>query len=171
MLNQIVKFFKVLNSNRNPSEIANAFCMGVMLGFMPKDNALWFLIFVFFFFVRMNKPAYLIVIAVVSQFAWLLDPLFNSLGYRILTVPQFSGFLGWLLDIPFVGFTKFNNTIVTGSFAISLLLYIPLFMLLRCFILLWRKKISPKLGDSALMKAFSKAPVIKKIIDIASEKM
>ena len=66
MLNQIVKFFKVLNSNRNPSEIANAFCMGVMLGFMPKDNALWFLIFVFFFFVRINKPAYLIVIAVVS---------------------------------------------------------------------------------------------------------
>jgi hypothetical protein len=52
MIAQIVKFLNALNSNRNPSEIANAFCLGLMLGFMPKNNALWFIIFVFFFFVR-----------------------------------------------------------------------------------------------------------------------
>ena len=60
MIAQIVKFLNALNSNRNPSEIANAFCLGLMLGFMPKNNALWFIIFVFFFFVRLHKPTYVI---------------------------------------------------------------------------------------------------------------
>lgn len=145
--------------------------MGFMLGFMPKNNALWFLVFIFFFFVRINKAVYLVVTAVVSQFAWMLDPLFHSVGYKILTVPQFNGFFGWLLEIPFVGFSKFNNTIVMGSFASSLALYLPLFLMFRLLVLLWRKKIAPKLGDSALMKAFSKLPVIKKIIDAATENL
>lgn len=171
MLQQIVKFLKALNSNRNPSEIANACCMGLLLGFMPKDNALWFLIFIFFLFVRINKPAYLVFTLLFSQLAWLLDPMFSDVGYKVLTLEQLSGFFGWLLDVPFVGFTKFNNSIVMGSLVISLVLYIPLFILIRLLILLWRKKISPKLGDSALMKAFSKVPLIQKIIDIASERL
>lgn len=170
MLKQIVKFLQALNSNRNPSEIANACCMGVILGFMPKDNALWFLVFIFFLFVRVNKPAYLIITALVSQLAWHLDPLFSSVGYQILTYDKLTPFFGWILEVPFVGFTRFNNTIVMGALALGLALYIPLFLLIRYLVLLWRKKIAPRLGDTALMKAFSKAPVIQKIIEIAQEK-
>lgn len=171
MLKAIVKFIQALNSNRNPSEIANACCMGVLLGFMPKDNALWFLIFIFFFFVRINKPAYLIITTLMSQFAWLLDPLFDQIGYQFLTVESFAPLFGNLLEIPFVGFTKFNNTIVMGSLISGLVLYIPLFICIRLLVLLWRKKISVKLGESAMMKAIQKAPLIKNIIDIASENM
>lgn len=169
MLKTLVKLIQALNSNRNPSEIAHACCMGVLLGFMPKDNALWFLIFIFFFFVRINKPAYLIITALMSQFAWLLDPLFDDIGYKILTIESLAPFFGNILEIPFVGFTKFNNSIVMGSFAAGLVLYIPLFICIRILVLLWRKKISAKLGESALMKAFQKVPLIKKIIDIAAE--
>lgn len=169
MLAQIVKFINAINSNRNPSEIANAFCMGIMLGFMPKNNILWFIIFIFFFFVRINKPTYLLVAAIASGFAWLLDPLFDNIGYQVLTIESFKNFYGWFLEVPFVGFTKFNNTIVMGSLCVSLALYIPLFILIRLFVLYWRKKISPKLGDTVFMKAFSKTPLIKKIIDTVSE--
>lgn len=171
MLNAIVKFLKALNSNRNPSEIAHACCMGVMLGFMPKDNALWYLLFVFFLFVRINKPAYLVITALASQLAWLLDPMFGDIGYKILTYEKFTAFFAWILDVPFVGFTRFNNTIVMGSLAVSLALYIPLFVLLRLLVLIWRKKITPKLGDSAFMKVLAKAPVVQKIIERASENL
>lgn len=171
MLKQIVKFLQALNSNRNPSEIANACCMGVLLGFMPKDNALWFLIFVFFFFVRINKPCYLLVTLLMSQLAWYLDPMFSSVGYTVLTHPAFVDLFGWILEVPFVGFTRFNNSIVMGSLVISLAVYIPLFISIRLLVLVWRKKISPKIGDSAVMKVLSKAPFIQKIIDIASERL
>ena len=35
MLNYIVNFIKSLNSNSKPSQIANSFCIGMILGFMP----------------------------------------------------------------------------------------------------------------------------------------
>lgn len=171
MLKAFVKFLQALNSNRNPSEVANALCMGILLGFMPKNNALWFVIFIFFFFVRINKPAYLIMIALMSQLTWLLDPLFDDIGYKILTIPGLGNFFGNLLEVPFVGFTKFNNSIVMGALACGLALYIPLFICFRYLVLLWRKKVTPKLGDSAVMKVMQKLPLIGKIIDIAAERM
>lgn len=171
MLKALVKFLQALNSNRNPSEVANACCMGILLGFMPKNNALWFILFIFFFFVRINKPAYLIITAVASQFAWLLDPLFDDIGYKILTIEQLGPFFGYILDIPFVGFTKFNNAVVMGSFCCGLVLYIPLFICFRMLVLVWRKKVTPKLGDSALMKTINKLPLIGKLIDMAEERL
>ncbi|MBQ0163078.1 MAG: TIGR03546 family protein [Treponema sp.] len=171
MLKAFVKFLQALNSNRNPSEVANALCMGILLGFMPKTNALWFVIFIFFFFVRINKPAYLIMIALMSQLTWLLDPLFDDIGYKILTIPGLANFFGNLLEVPFVGLTKFNNSIVMGSLVCGLALYIPLFICFRYLVLLWRKKVTPKLGDSAVMKVMQKLPLIGKIIDIAAERL
>ena len=169
MLKQLVKLLKALNSNRNPSEIAHACCMGIMLGFMPKDNALWFILFVFFLFVRVNKPCYLVVTALMSLLAWHIDPLFDDIGYKILTIPQLGGFFGTILEIPFVGFTRFNNSIVMGSLAVSLVLYIPVFVCMRMLVLLLRKKIAPNFADSAVMKTMSKLPILKKIIDLAAE--
>lgn len=171
MLNGILKLFQALNSNKKPAEIAHACCLGVILGFMPKNNALWYIIFVFFFFVRINKGAYLVMTAIISLFAWRLDPVFNYVGYQILTLPQFENFFSWLLDIPFVGFTKFNNTIVMGSLVVSLVAYIPVFILTKLFVLLWRKKISPKLGSLGFVKFLTKIPLVKKAIDFTSEKM
>lgn len=169
MLSAIVKLFQALNSNKSSSEIAHACCMGVILGFMPKNNAIWFIIFVFFMFVRINKGAYLLITALISLFAWQLDPMFNNIGYAILKYPAFENFFAWLIDIPFVGFTKFNNTIVMGSLVFSLALYIPVFIIIKVLVRLWRKKISTKIGDTFIAKSFLKIPLIRKIIEIRSE--
>ena len=120
MLKKIIKFFKALNSNSKPSELANALCLGIMLGFIPKNNALWFLIFIIFCFVRINKGLYFVAMIVASQFAWLLDSKFDSIGFYILNYAPLTKTFSMLIDIPFVGFTKFNNTIVMGSFIFSL---------------------------------------------------
>ncbi|HAK68458.1 MAG TPA: TIGR03546 family protein, partial [Treponema sp.] len=49
MLKAFVKLIKALSSNTAPGEIAHAFAWGVILGFMPKDNALWYILFIFIF--------------------------------------------------------------------------------------------------------------------------
>ena len=170
MLKWISNFFKALNANQNPAEIAHAFALGVMLGLIPKNNALWYLILVFFLFVRINKPAYLLTMLVVSYFAWMLDPVFDSLGYAILTFKPLESAFAILIDIPFVGFTKFNNTIVMGSFALSLLIYIPLFALGVLFVKFWRAKIAPSFIRSPFYKAVQNLPVIGKIFEAFEEK-
>ena len=50
MLKWISGLFKALNANQNPAEMAHGLALGVMLGLMPKNNALWYLILVFFLF-------------------------------------------------------------------------------------------------------------------------
>ena len=163
MLKKIIKFFKALNSNSKPSELANALCLGIMLGFIPKNNALWFLIFIFFCFVRINKGLYFVAMIVASQFAWLLDSKFDSIGFYILNYAPLTKTFSMLIDIPFVGFTKFNNTIVCGSLVLGILCYIPLFFIMLGIIHLWRKFIAPKFNDSKLLKTIYKLPLLGKI--------
>ena len=169
MLKAIVNLFRALNANVNPSEIAHAFSCGILLGLMPKNNLLWWLVFVFVLFVRINKPMYLIMTLIASTFAPVMDGLFDTVGYAFLTIPQFSGFFGWLLDVPFVGFTKFNNSVVTGSLLCGLVLYVPMYFLGRLLISLWRKHIAGWIRHTHLAKAFAKLPIITKIAGMVGE--
>lgn len=170
MLNWISDFFKALNANTNPAEIAHALALGALLGFMPKTNALWYIIFVFFLFVRLHKPTYCITLLVVSYFAWMLDPTFDSIGYSILTYKPFETIFAHLIDIPFVGFTKFNNTIVIGSLAFGLAAYIPIFVAGYGFVRFWRKRIAPTFIKSPLHKAVQKLPLLGKLFEAAEDK-
>ncbi len=170
MLKWIANLFKSLNANQNPAEMAHALALGVMLGFMPKNNALWYLILVFFMFVRINKPTYLLTLLVVSYFAWIFDPLFSSIGYEVLTFKPMESVFAFLVDVPFVGFTKFNNTIVMGSFLLGLVCYIPFYVLGYFFVKFWRAKIAPGFIKSPLYKAVQNLPVIGKIFEAFEER-
>lgn len=167
MLSKILKLFKALNANVNPGEIAHAFSCGLLLGFLPKNNLLWYLVFVFFLFVRINKPMYLLMTLLGSALAVGLDPLFDTLGYQILTIESLKGFYASLLEIPFVAFTKFNNSVVMGALAFGIVLYIPFYFLGRFFVFSWRKWLTPILMNSRVFKAIYKLPLIEKIVSLA----
>lgn len=163
MLKTIVKLFSALNANVNPGEIAHAFSCGILLGLMPKDNLLWWLVFVFILFIRINKPMYLIMAVIASTFSPVMDGLFDTVGYAFLTIPQFSGFFAWLLELPFVGFTKFNNSVLMGSLLCGLVLYLPMYILGHLLVSLWRKHITFWVRNSKLTKVVAKLPLLSKI--------
>ncbi len=170
MLSKIFKLFKALNANVNPGEIAHAFSCGLLLGFLPKNNLLWYLIFVFFLFVRINKPMYILMALLGSALSVGLDPLFDTIGYRILTAGFLEGFYASLLEIPFVAFTKFNNSVVMGALVFGIVLYIPFYFLGRFFVFSWRKWLTPVLRNSRVFKAIYKLPLIEKIVSMAGER-
>jgi uncharacterized protein (TIGR03546 family) len=167
MLNAIVKLFKSLNANSHPGEIAHAACLGVFLGLMPKTNALWFILTVFFLFLRVNRGALILIAALATLIAPVFDALLDSAGYAILLFAPAVPFYRALLDIPFVAFTKFNNTMVMGSIAASLIAYIPLYVIVRLIVRLWRVTVSPKIYQSKLYQGFMKLPIAAKIAGIA----
>lgn len=168
MLKYLVNLLKAFNANVKPSQIANSFCIGLILGFMPKNNLLWYILLVFFAFVRINKPGYFIMMIVGSCLAPLADSLFDKIGYAVLTFSPFENFYAWLLDVPFVGFTRFNNTIVCGSLISGIICYIPLYILMYFIIKAWRKCIAPKFNDSKLLKTIYKIPLLGKIVNKVS---
>ena len=169
MISYIVKLLKALNTNSHPGEIAHAVAIGMLLGFMPKNNALWYLLFVFFLFVRVHKGALLLAVLAASLLARLFDPLFDAIGYAVLTFSPLEPVYAALLDIPFVAFTKFNNTVVAGAVVSGLILYIPVYILIRILTKSWRTHIAPALARSKFMQAFYQIPFISKIAGFFTE--
>ena len=106
MFAPIVKLFKSLNTNSHPGEIAHAVAIGMVLGFMPKNNVLWYILFVCFLFIRINKAAFLLTGAAVSLIIPFADPLFDTVGYALLNMSFMQNFYKSLFDIPFVSFTR-----------------------------------------------------------------
>jgi len=169
MISYIVKLLKALNTNSHPGEIAHAVAIGMLLGFMPKNNALWYLLFVFFLFVRVHKGALLLAVLAASLLARLFDPLFDAIGYAVLTFSPLEPVYAALLDIPFVAFTKFNNTIVAGSIVFSLILYIPVYIVIRIFTKSWRTYLAPALARSKFVQALYHVPFVAKIAGFFTE--
>ena len=142
MVKFITNLLKALNANVNPAEIAHAFACGTILGLMPKDNLLWYLVFVFILFVRINKPAYLIMTLIGAAISPAFDGLFDTVGYAFLTIPALSGLFGTLLDV-------------------------PVYFLGRFFVYIWRKYATDFIRNSKIAKVINKIPLISKIASAA----
>ena len=168
MLKVIVKLLKALNSNSHPGEIAHAVCLGLLLGFLPKNNIFWYIITVFVLFMRINKGALILSTLAFTLLAPIFDPQLDALGYWFLTQPKLSPTFANLLDIPFVAYTKFNNTIAMGSLLCALALYIPVYFLARLLVWLMRNMIVPVIRKTKAITIISKFKIVKKITDLAS---
>lgn len=168
MLKIIVKLLKALNSNSHPGEIAHAVSLGLLLGFLPKNNIFWYVITVFALFMRINKSALVLSTLAFTLLAPLFDSVFDSVGYWCLTLPSCEPVFAYLLDIPFVGFTKFNNTIAMGSLICGLAVYIPVYLIARLFVWFMRNKLVPVLRKTKLITALSKVKLVKKVAALAA---
>lgn len=169
MLSYIIKLLKALGANSKPSQIANSFCIGFILGVMPKNNLLWWLVFVFFMFVRINKAGYFIMMLLGAFVSPYLDPTFHKIGEFVLTYEPLVPVYSKLLEIPFVGFTRFNNTIVCGSLVAGIIAYIPLYIFMLVFIWVWRKWIAPFFNRSKVVKMFFQLPLVRKLTSKLAE--
>lgn len=169
MLSYIIKLLKALGANSKPSQIANSFCIGFILGVLPKNNLLWWLVFVFFMFVRINKAGYFIMMLLGAFVSPYLDPTFHKIGEFVLTYEPLVPVYSKLLEIPFVGFTRFNNTIVCGSLVAGIIAYIPLYIFMLVFIWVWRKWIAPFFNRSKVVKMFFQLPLVRKLTSKLAE--
>ena len=169
MLKAIAKLLGAISSNTRPGAIAHAVSCGVLLGFMPKDNLLWYILFIFILFMNIQRGAYALSILLGAAFTVFLDPRFDSVGYSILTIESVKPYYASLLDIPFVAFTKFNNTVVMGSFVCGVAAYIPLYVLARLFVWAWRKYLAEKVRKLKIAAVLKNIPLVEKIAGMMGE--
>lgn len=109
------------------------------------------------------------MLAVGSLVAFSLDATFDAIGYKVLTYPALENVFSSLLDVPFVAFTKFNNTITAGSLVFGILVYIPLFIIFILLLNLWRKILAPVISNSKIVKAIYKIPLLNRIAAAIAE--
>jgi len=170
MLKPIVKLLKALNGNLRKEQIAAGFSWGLLLGLVPAGNIFWILFFVVSFFFKHHHWSKILVMAVVKIFLGLLNPVVDAAGWEILHIQALQPAFTLLYNMPFVPLTGFNNTLVAGGLCIGIILWLPVFFLIRFFIPLYRNKLIFKIRESRIYKSILKFPlfpILEKVLKSA----
>jgi uncharacterized protein (TIGR03546 family) len=154
MIKMIAKLLKVLSSETEPGQISLALCLAMILGLTPLMSLHNLLVLLVILLVRVNLATCILGWAFFSGVAYLLDPLFNWIGLVVLTSKGLEGFWTALYNIPLFRLAKFNHSIVMGSLLVSLILFIPLYLLLNLGIRRYRDHVLEWVKKTRLMQAF-----------------
>ena len=141
ILKFIARILSVLNGEISPRQIAAGFALGALIGLLPASGLLPFLLILIALIVNVNLAIFFVSMAVFALISFAVDPLANVVGYHLLAkTPALVPFWTRLYNMPVVPFTKFNNTIVLGSFTIGVILLVPLYFLGKAGVVLYRTR-------------------------------
>ncbi len=142
----ILKFIKILNKDASPQQIAGGMALGSIAGITPFMSLHNLIVLILILMIRVNISSAILSVCVFTAIAYLLDPLFNKIGYFLLVDVSFLAPL-WtaLYNTPIVPWTKFNNTLTLGSVVFALLFFWPLYFLLVWAVVKYREKLMAKI--------------------------
>jgi len=165
----IIKSIAAINANNRPGEVAAAIAIGITLGLIPAGNMIWVALLIATFFIKIHFGMALIVIAIIKPIAHFADPLFDYVGYQILTAASLDTIFTKWYNMPIVPYTAFNNTAVAGSIIVMILLFVPLWFAISKLVKLYREKARDKFLSSTIVKQIKSLPVISQIINLAAK--
>lgn len=164
MIKGIAQFIAALNGNLKRSQIAAGFAWGLLFGLVPAGNFFWIVFFIISFFFRHHHGSKLLVMALVKVLFFATAPLTDALGWELLHQERLQELFTTMYNMPFVPFTAFNNTLVAGGLAAGIALWIPVYLIIRALVPVYRKSLSPKIRNCALVRNITKAPFISSIV-------
>ena len=171
LLKGAVKLVVALNSNKDPGEIAGGAAFALALALIPSGNLLWVALFLLTVFLRVNIAVELFFLGLFKIPVPLVDPLLDKLGLLVLTTSGLGGLFTALADLPLVAFTRFNNTVVTGALIAAVALWIPIYLLLRKAVALYRSHVKDKIAESPFIKWFRRLPLVSRVAKLTAEVM
>ncbi|GHV86468.1 hypothetical protein AGMMS50230_20760 [Spirochaetia bacterium] len=164
MIRGIASFIAALNGNLKRGQIAAGFAWGLIFGLIPAGNFFWILFFLISFCFRHHHGSKLLVMAIIKVLFFAIWPLTDALGWEVLHVESLVPFYTILYNMPFVPFSRFNNTLVAGGITAGVVLWIPMYILVRSLIPSYRKNLAPKIRNSKLVQNINKAPFINNLV-------
>ena len=164
MIALIAKLLAALNANRRPGEVGAAFACGIMLALIPGGNLLWYALLLLFILYKLHIGTLLLTVIIGKLAAGLADPLLDAAGLWILEQPALQPFFIAAANAPLLPFTRFNNSLVAGGFAVGLLLWLPLFFLASAGVRGYRNRIRERIARSKLVRSIERIPWMSKLI-------
>jgi uncharacterized protein (TIGR03546 family) len=160
LIKAIAKLLVALNGNAKRGQIAAGFAWGLLLGLIPLGNFFWIALFLISFFFNHNHGAKIFSMALLKFCTPFLAPLLDVFGWGFLHIEALQPLFITMYNMPFVPFTKFNNTLVAGGLVSGLILFIPAFILFMLLIPLYRNTVAPAIRNSKLFRAIAKSPLM-----------
>jgi uncharacterized protein (TIGR03546 family) len=145
MVRLFAKVLKILASETQPGQIGLAVSFALVAGLTPLSSLhnlpVLFLVLV----LRVNLLAFILGTVLFSAVAWLFEAVFSWTGLALLTAQPLSGLWTKLYQSPLWRLERFNNSVVMGSFAISLLLFLPVALLTASLVRRHRERLLARL--------------------------
>jgi len=170
LIKAIAKLIIALNGNVKKSQVAAGFAWGLLLGLIPIGNFFWIVLFLVSFFFSHNHASKISGMAFVKILSPLIAPTIDVLGWQVLHIEALQPMFTTMYNMPFVPFTKFNNTLVMGGLAGGALLWLPVFFIFLALIPLYRKYVSVKIKESKILRKILKFPLLRMIDKALSSK-
>lgn len=155
------KVFSILNGEISPNQIAAGFALGAWIGLIPI-GLLPTVLLLLALIVNVNLAILFVATALFKMLGFALDPVANQLGFHLLVnMEGLKAFWTQLYNTPLVPYTRFNNTIVMGSFVLGFALLIPLYFLARAGIVAYRGTLRERIKNSHFMKVLTASTFYK----------
>ena len=126
----------------------------MVVGLTPLVSLHNVVVLLLVFVLRVNLSAFLLGLAFFTGFAYLLDPLFHSLGLAILTASALQEFWTVLYQSIWWRIERFHNSIVMGSLAFSLAFFVPLLLVSNLLIRRYRQHVLAWVQKTRIMQMF-----------------
>lgn len=147
-INLPLKIINFLKANVSPRETAAGVCLGMFLGFVPLNGPTALLLAVFFFIFKFNRISTLLVLPIFKLFYVAgANNLAEKIGaYLLIDANYLENFWRGLTGLPIIAYLDINNTITIGGLALSLILFIPVYIISkRASICIFKSKYYEKL--------------------------
>ncbi|MBN2323261.1 MAG: TIGR03546 family protein [Spirochaetes bacterium] len=148
------KIFKALRSASSPRQIAGGFILGMLIGLVSLKSLFSAVAIILILVLNVNVAMAASGYAVFRLVTWLVDPWLHTLGYSMLAEAAFLQ-PAWiyLYNLPLVSFTRFNNTVVMGGFTAYAVLVVPVFILIKRFVVVYRERLEEKVNRWKIVQA------------------
>lgn len=153
ILKQLFSFIKLLNSDTGNISLAMGLTCGFILGMTPVLSLQSLLVFLIIFIFRIQVGAALIAAFFFKFSAFLLDPLFDAVGRKVLELESLQSFFTTLYNMPIIPFTRFNNSIVMGSAVATIILSPIVFIMSQYMIIKYRETVVARFRETKFWKA------------------
>ncbi len=154
LIKQLINFIRMLHSEGGTKQLAWGLTLGAFLGFSPFFSLQTFFVLLIVFIFKVQFGAATLSAFFFKIVAFLIDPLANILGKSILESESFRPTWTTLYNMPIIPYTRFNNSIVMGSFIFALIISPILYFGFKMLIQKYRTHIVKTFEQSKAWKAF-----------------
>ncbi|MFL5447146.1 MAG: TIGR03546 family protein [Gemmatimonadales bacterium] len=159
LLKLIQSIIKTLHSAGTPGQVAAGMALGSALGLTPLMNLHNLVIFSLLVLLNLSFGGGMLGWMLFVPFGFLLDPVFDGIGLRLLGAPSLRPLWTDLTNTPIMPYTNFNNTVVLGSFVGWLVLAVPIFFAARYGVTKYRATIGERVRQSRFYRAVTASQV------------
>jgi len=145
---------KALHSEGTPGPARRRHCSGLVLRLTPLVSLHNAVVFAAVVLLNVSFPGAMLGWALFVPVGFLLDPLFDAIGRRLLLdTPALTPLWTTLYNTPVVPLTNFNNTVTLGSLVFSVVVFLPLFIATRWAVTRYRATIGERVRQSQWYRA------------------